>query len=604
AVEQAKFYELFEQYLAELREPLVVETPQQSWDLPPWLRYLFLVAILSLLGYITYAFLDRPEPKVELAVFIDGPPYASEGDTVTFMNRSRYAGDSTELRWQWQYYDVANERVELVDSLQFNWTFVVPPTAGNAWYKEVRLAVYHPREDSVYFAYRPFAIFCPNPPALDRISGPRQTEVGSLNRFTAEAAKDVLDTYRSQGREYIKGAAVTWTFTWDFGDGTVDSNGTYFAQHRYAQNGQYLVRLTARDTTGSGICETTQSLEVRVGSEKAFLPPIPLQRDKLEPLAIWGWGYYLFLALIGLAVTYYWVRYLAGRRQQPDAPDEAWASPREQALKARFSLDDRAPYFIPLRDQSDQIVVDPQQLRLADALRLRQEDLRKQIDVPATLQATIDKGGFPEVRFRYATRPSEYLFLVDEQSRASHLGQLFKHLVSLLREQDVHAETFYYRQHFTRFWNSYHPDGLSLEQLYNSYGEYRLVVLGDLHELIDPTAAGQPQLRVIAMNVLRGWSQRLLLTPVPPVSWSYREKLLARIFQPFPADADGLGEAALFLENDGDHLADNTAYEAWKQKQIEQRYDLDTEHRNWRRWPAIKEYLNSYSAELVTWFQA
>ena len=194
--------------------------------------------------------------------------------------------------------------------------------------------------------------------------------------------------------------------------------------------------------------------------------------------------------------------------------------------------------------------------------------------------------------------------LIDEQSSASHLWQLFRYLASSLREQDVNLEIYYYRQHFNRFWNTHYPQGRSLDQLLRSYGGHRLLVMGDLHDLINPYARKTPGLRSAAANVLRQWPLRLLLTPVPPVSWSYREKLLGRVFSVFPVDSEGLAAAALFIENDGEILPDGNAFDRWQTANKSVRQDIDTEHRNWRRWRYIEEYLKNYDPALVRWFSA
>ena len=172
-------------------------------------------------------------------------------------------------------------------------------------------------------------------------------------------------------------------------------------------------------------------------------------------LACWGLGFYVIVPLWGLSLLDYWLRWL-GRRKKPLTPKQQ-GDPRDEAFSARFAHSDKAPYFIPLRNQSSTITFSPVLLRLADALRLRQEGLRKEIDVSKTLQATIDRGGFPEVRFRFATQPSEFLCLIDEQSRASHLAELFKYMAHNLSSQHGHLGCFYYRQHLSKFFRSCSP---------------------------------------------------------------------------------------------------------------------------------------------------
>ena len=597
--EQLKFYEIFDQYYLEVSAPLELEkTPIREND---WWRWLLILPLLAGLWYAYYALTQHRPQQEKLSVYIDGPAFGAAGDTVLLKNLSRYSGDSSELSWRWSYVNLATQKEEVFDTQQFDWPLIVPALDSGSYRKEIRLAVHHPKEDTVYQATLSFTVLCTEAPAVRGISGARQLEIGEQVDFRTLFEQEELFILRSAEEEQLTGTALNWAFTWEFGDGTQEE-GTYFASHTYAQNGQYRVRLTVRDTTAKGFCVTTQSLEVKVGKDQAFLPLFELRKDKLSMLATWAWGFYVALALLGISLLYYWLRWLM-RRKKPLTPQQQ-EDAREEAFSARFAHSDKAPYFIPLRDQSSAIKFSAVQLRLADALRLRQEGLRKEMDIAKTLQATIDRGGFPEVRFRFATQPSEYLCLIDEQNRASHLGELFKHLARNLSAQDVNLEVYYYRKHLSQCWNAYFPKGRTLDQLQRAYPNHRLLVFGDLHELADPHAAGQPRLRLGTAAVLRQWSLRLLFTPVPPVSWSYREKLLARIFNVFAVDTEGLSAAARYIENEGELLPDGTAFDRWQNRQQEQRSDADTEHRNWRRWRYIKEYLGAYDEELARWFKA
>ncbi|WP_367391746.1 SUMF1/EgtB/PvdO family nonheme iron enzyme [Lewinella sp. LCG006] len=597
--EQLKFYEIFDQYYQEVSAPLELDpsSPKEN----DWWRWLLILPLLAGLWYAYYALTQHKPRQEELSVYIDGPSFGAAGDTVLLKNLSRYSGDSSELSWRWSYVNLATQKEEAFSTDQFDWSLIVPSLDSGSYRREIRLAVHHPEKDTVYQATLPFTVLCPAAPAVTGITGPQQLEVGQEANFRTLFSEESLYLKGTGEEAQLTGAASNWAFTWEFGDGTQEE-GTYLARHQYAQNGQYRVRLTVSDTTAKGFCVATQTLEVKVGQDQAFLPLFELREDQLSVLATWAWGFYVILALLGVGLLYYWVRWLVHRRKPLTAQQIEDA--RDEAFAARFAHSDKAPYFIPLRDQSAAITFSSVQLRFADALRLRQEGLRKELDMTKTLQATIDRGGFPDVRFRYATQPSEYLCLIDEQNRASHLGELFKYLARSLSAQDVNLEVYYYRKHLSQCWNAYFPKGRTLDQLQRAYPNHRLLVFGDLHELIDPHAAGQPRLRLGAAAVLRQWPLRLLFTPVPPVSWSYREKLLARVFSVFSTDTEGLSAATLYIENEGELLPDGAAYDRWQNRQQEQRRDADTEHRNWRRWRYIKEYLQAYDEDLVRWFKA
>lgn len=587
--EQLKFYEAFDQYYREISVPLEVPDPPNDFD--DWWRWLLILPLIAGLWYAYYALTQQRPTQENLSVYIDGPTFGSPGDTVLLKNQSRYTGDSSTLRWRWSYFNLATQEEELFDTLNFDWPLVVPPLDSGAYLREIRLVIERPEEDTVYRAASSFTVRCPRLPraVAATANGIQQLEAGQEIEFVSTLDSSSVSTTQSL------------LYEWDFGDGSPPMAGTS-AKHTFLQNGQYAVKLTVTDTSTLAFCKTTNALSVKVGRDQAFLPLYTLQTDRLSLLATWGWGFYVLLGVLGVSLLYYWVRWLM-RRSKAVTPEQQ-ETLRDQAFYARFAHSDKGPYFLPLRDQSAVIQYNPIATRLADALRMRQQGLRREIDVASTLQATLDGGGFPEVRFRYASQPSEYLCLIDEQDRASHLGQLFKYLASSLRGQDVNLEIYYYRKHFNQFWNKYFPKGRTLDQLQRAYPNHRLLVLGDLHELIDPHAQGQPRLRTARARLLRQWPLRLLLTPVPPVSWSYREKLLARLFNVFPSDSLGLLDAAQHLENEEELLPDSAAYDRWQERQETQRADADTEHRNWRRWRNIKAYLNEYDTELVRWFTA
>lgn len=594
--EQLRFYEIFDQYYQEISKPWEPDALADSGI--KWWRWLLILPALAMLFYAYYDLTQRQVVSDDLAVYIEGPTYGHPGDTVRWEDKTTFPEDGSDWIRRWSYIDVANQREEAFETSQ-NWNFIVPGIDSGAYLREVRLRLWPPEQDTVYEARLSFAVFCPAAPAVDGIEGETQLEAGQETNFSALLPPGDSKTAAEENSK--SESNINWVYSWDFGDGLQDE-GSSSVNHAYSQNGQYTLRLTVTDTTTNGFCSTTQTLEIKVGREQAFLPLAELHRDRLSLLASWSWGFYILLGALGLGLLYYWVRWLT-RQHRPN--DEEQANLKQQeAMAARFAHSDKAPYFIPLRTQNGYITLSGIQLRLGDALRLRQEGLRRELDLTGTLNNTIEKGGFPEIKYHFATQPSEYLCLIDEQSRASHLGQLFRYLADSLKEQDVHLEIYYYRQHFNRFWNSYYPQGRTIDQLQRAYGGHRLLVMGDLHDLINPYAQKTPNLRSAFANVLRQWPLRLLLTPVPPASWSYREKLLARIFNVFPIDSDGLTAAALHIENDGEILSDGNAFDRWQTSQVSIRQDADTEHRNWRRWRFIEEYLANYSSDLVRWFSA
>lgn len=596
AEDQLKFYEIFDHYFQEISTLSAAEETRTAW--PWWTRYLIVIPLLlTLLGGYYQFWQETPIPN-ELVVTIEGPGSGAVGDTITFFNQSHYTGDSSELKWRWSFHDLSKQDAQFSDSVNYHFPVIIPTLDDGSFLREIRLEVYTPEDDSIYQTRHAFKVVCLDQPDVGGIKiRESNIEAGQNVNFSTI---NTLPTVQAGGQQKLSDSAANWHFQWDYGDGE-SLEGSFYAVHKYERNGQYQVKLTVTDTSSQAFCSEEHLLDIKVGQDQAYLPVAKLYPDSSEVLAVWSWGYYLLLGGLGLALLYYWLRWLVNR---PDDDKQRKEKNKDEALYARFKHSDKGPYYIPFRDQDQSIQTCTGQLRLADAMRLRQDGLRREINIKETLKATLNQGGFPQARFSYASQASEYLILVDEQKQASHLGHLFKYLAKSLQGEDVNIDIYYYHKHFTRFWNSYFPQGLDLDQLHRSHGHYKLIVMGDLHEMIDPFSRNKPSLRPVLANVLRQWGQRILLTPTSPVSWTYREKLLARIFSVFPADTAGLNRMATHLQNGEELLPDGAAFDRWKELQTETRHDEDTEYRKWKRWRYIRDYFNGCHEDVERWFKA
>lgn len=598
AKEQEQFYKIFDLYYQQISKPLAVDKTVERPKRSKKLLYLLLAlgAIVSIV--LIRQIWQQRIPSPDVSIYIDGPNHAAVGDTVFFKNLSALSSDSLQQNWRWEYA-TPGQAPDLVDSTHFDWSFVVPDLEKNIYQKEIRLSFSHPEYDTVFTATKALSIFCASPPAIEGIIAAEQVNALQEVVFVVAASDDVLNIEKQKGQELVNGIGKDWLYEWDFGDGSAKQQA-YSAKHTYQSDGLYEARLTVTDTTAKAFCSSVYTQNIKVGEEQAFLPLKKLHHDHLQAIAAWGWAYYLLLALLGIGLIYHWVRWFASR----DKPVENTAATYEKELEARFEFSDQAPYFIPFREQEQKIQHASIYHSLADALRLRQIGDREVIDVSASLNETIEKGGFPHLQYRHTCQPTDYLFLIDEQSRASHLGRLFKYLVAKVVAQDVHAEVYYYRKQLNQFWNEQHPNACSLEQLHKLYPAYRLIILGDAHDLLDPHAKEQACLKVDQLKRLKAWSSRFVLTPVPPISWTYREQLLYKDFDLFVADEQGLAALAEHIAHYNKPLAEEQSFADWQQSKQQNRTDASTSYRKWKRWSAVEEYLSAYEPSLKRWFMA
>ncbi|WP_425422014.1 SUMF1/EgtB/PvdO family nonheme iron enzyme [Phaeodactylibacter xiamenensis] len=221
-----------------------------------------------------------------------------------------------------------------------------------------------------------------------------------------------------------------------------------------------------------------------------------------------------------------------------------WRRARRDYL-ARQSRSKDPPYRLPIKiRRGEGLELDDQFFMVLDRLRAREAGERQRIDLPATIKATMRRGGFPALRFRALTRPSDYLILIDRQTEQNHQSQLFEHIYQHFVKQEVQAERFFFDGDPRYCWNSQHPKGLPLEQLLQRYGQSRLLVFADGYSFIDPVSG---QLESWAA-LLGQWQQRALLTPAPAGDWNFREGRLGEFFLVLPSSINGLMQLVRHFE--------------------------------------------------------
>lgn len=325
----------------------------------------------------------------------------------------------------------------------------------------------------------------------------------------------------------------------------------------------------------------------------------PLIKGNLESVFVLSPVTWLLFLLGAIALLYFWIRLLI---RKPKVESQG-ALTQETEVNPRFAAPDKAPYFIPFRNQEHAIRPAQEFFRLSDILRIRQQGLRQDIDVPTSVHATLKGGGFPTLYMKYSTQPSEYLFLIEEPSPASHQAHLFRFLANTLEEREVHLEVFYYKKDLNRLWNTAFPKGIGLETVQRIFPNHRLVVLGDGHSFLNPHAQGKPAIYSDLELSLRTWKQRFLLTPQPPISWTYCEGTLHQLFVIFPIDLKGIEQFSAFIESGLEAGDQPPSFALWHKHLLQQRADADINYQQWRTLEAHRNYCKN-APELLLWLCA
>jgi len=215
-----------------------------------------------------------------------------------------------------------------------------------------------------------------------------------------------------------------------------------------------------------------------------------------------------------------------------------------QRYRRKLILEKRSAAVVPelqrlvVKGAGDQLFRGPGFRRAAQLLRRHREAGSSELDAPATVAATIERGGrFTPVYSRRQVLP-EYLVLVDRAGFHDQQARRVDEICGRLREDGVFVDRYYFDRD-PRV--CYGPDPaaphFSLEDLATHHPEHRLIVFTDGAGLMHPLT-GKPQRW---LELFGGWGDRAVLTPEAPGHWGYREMALAGLdFVVLPATQAGL----------------------------------------------------------------
>jgi formylglycine-generating enzyme required for sulfatase activity len=553
-----------------------VPPPSEKKKRPWWLQLLIILAILAVPFLLQLIYYDPVKSR-----FDEHLTPVQIGDTLKMEGPGLFESTTKDDSYHWEIKDPDLDTV----FFQSEDPVLIWPVIAleGTPIKMINLEIIKDGDTLSYGTN--LEIHCSDPPAGLQINGP---DFASPN----EAATFVIRGVKDPG----------WQYRWRLGDSLV-STDTFLTQP-FGTKPNSVIQLEVIDTTEGGVCDTLLEYHLRKAyvpyqaKKMAYVPYQVLQKDPVYTQLVPGPGIYLILAILLLLSILCGILWWRRRHKNKGLRTRF----ENEALAERFAAPDKAPYTIPFASRNAWIKTDTGLFRLADLLRERQAGERQLLDVPASIRHTLQKGGFPELRMRSSSRPTEYLFLIDQGEAESHQTALFDFLLQFLADKDVDYERFYYQQSFDRFFNESHPKGLSLQQLSGRYPTHRLIVIGQAHELLDPFSIGKARLKPQLAGAFRHWKSRTLLTPVPLASWTYREQLLYEEFFVFPADIDGYREA-LYVVETLDEEDFRPTFEEWKKALAISHQHPDIRERFWRRLDTYKDYLQ-LSSPLYQWFCA
>lgn len=218
---------------------------------------------------------------------------------------------------------------------------------------------------------------------------------------------------------------------------------------------------------------------------------------------------------------------------------------KQDDYNAQRSKNTDPPYILPIKITNKKGIGFSEKMKLVfSQLRGREASSIQRINLPKTINATIKKGGFLDIRYRQQTRPSEYLILIDKNSELNHQAQLFEYIYQLIKQEEVQVSRYFYDDDIRYCWNEKYPSGIELERLTHLHTEARLMIFSDGYSFINRTDNEIQKW----LKPVEHWSRRALITPAPMAGWNYREGILSQLFVILPANLQGFLEVVDHFE--------------------------------------------------------
>jgi formylglycine-generating enzyme required for sulfatase activity len=172
----------------------------------------------------------------------------------------------------------------------------------------------------------------------------------------------------------------------------------------------------------------------------------------------------------------------------------------------------------------------------ATLMRRRQADEFYRLDIDRTIAATMESLGYPSFRYKFASKPPEYLALIDRASFRDHQAQFFNELMKSLEREGVFVARYFYDGDPRVCCRDRDTGCVHLGDLQNKFAGHRLLIVGNGEKLIDPVTG-----RLMPWTAtFSAWPERAVLTSSGAGQWGLRESSLAGQFVVRPATSEGL----------------------------------------------------------------
>lgn len=211
---------------------------------------------------------------------------------------------------------------------------------------------------------------------------------------------------------------------------------------------------------------------------------------------------------------------------------------REYQDLLNSSSSKKPPFELPLHNKNYLPIPEQGLNALSRQMRRRVNEDTSYLDLPRTIQRSIDSGGLFQPVTLPRTQQSEYLFLIDEGESRNQQVKLFEFLAGILSQQNVNIEKYYYKSDLNICYPNNSVTPISFEKLSEKYSRHVLLIFGNGYELLFPY---YPVFNYDYLKILNRWQYKAVITPISFVDWTSKEiKGLLPVIPIFPADVEGL----------------------------------------------------------------
>jgi hypothetical protein len=182
------------------------------------------------------------------------------------------------------------------------------------------------------------------------------------------------------------------------------------------------------------------------------------------------------------------------------------------------------PQFIELlvRASNTNIFITANFHRQAQILRRPRLVESQELDIDATLAATLRGAGVFSPVYSFRRVAPEYLIFIDRRGRNDHVAACAETLVAALRQAQVYVTVLYYNEDAQRLYSGIDSPAATLEEVASRFADHHLIIVGTGDRFFDPVWGRlHPWTELI-----QSFARRVIMTPVPRELWGYRERQL------------------------------------------------------------------------------